>query len=282
MNYYHLFSSPVPGLIFRDEEDFRTGVNLLAGSISDTDVILYCYYLMNNHFHLLLSGDDTASHSFFLRYKGRLVKYLARKYGSSGNLAGMEMGLVPVESEAHFRQEVCYILRNPFKAGIDAPYSYPWSSGWIYFNPILEWIKGERVETLSKRQIQRSLHSFIELPGHYEILNGMILPRSFVEFRKVEAVFGSSVLFFNALRDWNTEQEVRGRHDGMDYTTYPDEILMQKLRKDFAFYHVSGFSEMDFRTAGRFIAMMHRKYGCSKKQIQRVTGFDPERIERFF
>ena len=68
----------------------------------------------------------------------------------------------------------------------------------------------------------------------------------------------------------------------MDYTTYPDEILMQKLRKDFAFYHVSGFSEMDFRTAGRFIAMMHRKYGCSKKQIQRVTGFDPERIERFF
>ena len=31
MNYYHLFSSPVPGLIFRDEEDFRTGVNLLAG-----------------------------------------------------------------------------------------------------------------------------------------------------------------------------------------------------------------------------------------------------------
>ena len=194
----------------------------------------------------------------------------------------MKMGLVPVLTPGQFRKEASYILRNPYKAGIDAPYSYRWSSCRLYFNPLLEKVKGQKVGNMSSRAMHRELHTRVSLPDHYEILDGMVLPSSFVDYRRVEDLFGTSIDFFNSLKEWKTEQEVESMHDQEEYATYPDELLLQKLQADFRAHHISGFQDMDARTARQFISILHRKYGCSKKQILRISGFDPETVDRFY
>ena len=282
MTYFHLHSSPVPGLLFKDEEDFRTGINLMAFCLVGTDLTLYCYCLMSNHFHMLLSGGEASVTTFFDRYRIRMSTYHARKYGSARHVRQMKMGLVPVLTPGQFRKEASYILRNPYKAGIDAPYSYRWSSCRLYFNPLLEKVKGQKVGNMSSRAMHRELHTRVSLPDHYEILDGMVLPSSFVDYRRVEDLFGTSIDFFNSLKEWKTDQEVESMHDQEEYATYPDELLLQKLQADFRAHHISGFQDMDARTARQFISILHRKYGCSKKQILRISGFDPETVDRFY
>lgn len=282
MSYYHLHSSPVPGLIFKDEEDYRTGINLLAICLAETDLTIYCFCLMSNHFHILLSGEKEAVVDYYEHYRKRLATYHARKYGGARHFQGMQMGLVEVTGIEHFKAEVSYILRNPYKAAIESPFSYRWSSHSLYFNPMLRYVRGMRVDSVSQRIIQKEIHSFQALPGHFEIMDGMILPKSFVDYQKVESFFETSQDFFNSVKDWKIEQEVESLHDKAEYQAYPDEVLMQKLQNDFRDHHVSGFHDMDARTSRQFISLMHRKYGCSKKQIHRITGFHPETIERFY
>lgn len=145
MSYYHLHSSPVPGLIFKDEEDYRTGINLLAFCLAETDLTIYCFCLMSNHFHILLSGEKGAVADYYEHYRKRLATYHARKYGSARHFQGMQMGLVEVTGVEHFKAEVSYILRNPYKAAIESPFSYRWSSHSLYFNPLLKFLKGKMV-----------------------------------------------------------------------------------------------------------------------------------------
>lgn len=282
MTCFHLHSSPVPGLLFKDEEAYRTGINLMATCLAGESLTLYCYCLMSNHFHMLLSGEEASVTAFFDRYRIRLATYHARKYGPARHVRSMKMGMVPVLTTGQFRKEVSYILRNPYKAGIDAPYSYQWSLCRLYFNPTLGQVKGQKAGEMSSRAMHRELHTRVSLPDHYEILDGMILPSSFVDYRKVEATFGTSVDFFNGLKEWKTEQEVESIHDQAEYPVYPDDLLIQKLQADFHAHHISGFQDMDARTSRQFISILHRKYGCTKKQILRISGFDPETVDRFY
>ena len=282
MSYYHLHSSPVPGLIFKDEEDYRTGINLLAICLAETDLTIYCFCLMSNHFHILLSGEKEAVVDYYEHYRKRLATYHARKYGGARHFQGMQMGLVEVTGIEHFKAEVSYILRNPYKAAIESPFSYRWSTCRLYFNPEIRNLRGEKASEISRSERLKKIHTRQVLPDVYEIWDGMILPSSFVDYKKVESAFGTSQDLFNRIKDWKIEQEVESLHDKAEYQAYPDEVLMQKLQNDFRDHHVSGFHDMDARTSRQFISLMHRKYGCSKKQIHRITGFHPETIERFY
>lgn len=282
MPNYHLHCSPIPGLIFKDEEDYRTGINLLAICLVETNLTIYCFCLMSNHFHILLSGEKEAVVDLYEHYKKRLATYHARKYGGARHFQGMQMGLVEVTGIEHFKVEVSYILRNPYKASIESPFAYRWSTCRLYFNPDIRYLRGEKASEISRNDRLKKIHTRQVLPDVYEILDGMILPSSFVDYKKVESAFGTSQDYFNSIKDWKTEQEVESLHDKSEYQSYPDEVLMLKLQHDFKEYHVAGFHDMDARTARRFISLMHQKYGCSKKQIHRITGLNPETIERFY
>lgn len=48
--------------------------------------------------------------------------------------------------------EVAYLLRNPYKARIESPFSYPWAPFEVYFNPYLPQLRGEPMPEARSRE----------------------------------------------------------------------------------------------------------------------------------
>ena len=56
--YYQLCMDALPFDIFTCEEDFKTGMNMLAVSVAGCRVVVYNEILMSNHGHLILGGEE--------------------------------------------------------------------------------------------------------------------------------------------------------------------------------------------------------------------------------
>ena len=128
MNYYHLCTEGLSETVmFRDNEDYVTGINYLAvcqtalnqtalnqialnqTALNQTapnqiEIIAFC--LMSNHLHIVAKGENAILKKFIISFKRRYSMWLA----------------------------IAYVLRNPIAAGINvSPFQYKWSSASCYF-----------------------------------------------------------------------------------------------------------------------------------------------------
>lgn len=281
MAYWHLCSQELPDkLIFRTKNEYVTGMNSIPLAMQGTNITIYCFALMSNHFHFLLSGKKEQVKRFFLKLKIRLGKML---YSNSPDspLNNLRPTLVMVNDEEHFRVEVAYILRNCAAAGICDPYTYRWNTGYLYFNPRLQFLNSTKVGNMPPQALRSILHTKIALPDDYRIAEGMILPESYVDYHKVEDVFGKSLDLFAILRNWQLEQKESLLSTGTEHEMYDDETLLELLQSEFRIFHVSGFEDMKPAMRRRFVPIMRNKYGSPVSQIRRFTGLDEKTIRRF-
>ena len=279
--YFHLCTESLKDrLLFQKDKDYRFGMNLIPISLHNRPLTAYCFSLMSNHLHILLSGTSGEIISFFERYKKGLAMYLKQE-GNPKGLTKWSAELFPVPDEEAFRKVVAYILRNCLKAGIDSPFSYPWNTAGLYFNPWLNALKGDSLSSLTVRQQLQMFRTHVRLPQNYRIHEGLVLPSSYIDYPRVERLFGTSIDFFKQVRNWKTEDEVEELQTGAEHSVYDDQALLNKLTQDFSDYHVSGFHEMDPVTFRRFIRMMRDKYGASRQQIRRLSGIDDATLERY-
>lgn len=279
--YWHLCSEELPNkLIFREKEDYIAGMNSIPIAMQGCEMTIYCFALMSNHFHFLLSGAEEQVRRFFFKLKVRLGKML---YSNSpySPLYNLRPTLVKVHDEEHFRIEVAYILRNCLAAGICDPYTYRWNTGYLYFNPRLTIYKCPQVCDVSPYVLRNILHTKVVLPENYRITEEMILPESYVDYKKVEKVFGRSLDLFAMLKNWQLEQKEAFVSNGVEHEMYDDETLLELLKADFVEFHVAGFEDMIFEMRRRFVPIMRNKYGSPVSQIRRLSGLDEETIRRF-
>lgn len=278
IRYWHLCSDELPDkVIFSSHNEYLAGMNSIPIAMDETGVKIYCFTLMSNHVHILLRGSELEVRRFFNIFKIRLSAFISRK---EHPLRGLRPKMIIVKDESMFRTEVAYILRNCLKARISDPYTYPWSTGYLYFNPGLGRTNGVMAGKSSRRELRNSLHSRKRIPDSFKIFDGLILPESYVDYHMVEKIFGSSVDFFMRLKDWKVEQENSEIETGAESPFYDDASLWERLQKEFRDYHVSDFSDMDSSTIRRFIRILRNKYGANVKQIRRLTGIDEETILR--
>lgn len=115
--------------IFRDYEDRRRYLQILARIVGDYRLTLYAYCLMDNHTHLLLAeGEETIGESM-KRIGVAYVHGFNSKYGRHGHLFQGRYRSEPVEDDQYFITVLRYIHQNPVKAGLchDCG-AFPWSS----------------------------------------------------------------------------------------------------------------------------------------------------------
>ena len=127
-------------LIFRNKADFTYGVNTLAFGTLKHGVRVLCYVLMDNHIHLLLAGTYPECLAYYQWVLHRLSLMLGHRYGVSGLLSWKSSDVQAVKDEQMLLNEVCYLLRNGYKARIDSPFSYPWTP------PLADW-QGRKTDT---------------------------------------------------------------------------------------------------------------------------------------
>lgn len=271
------------GLLFRDREDYIAGWNRLVVCQQKTEIIIYAFALMSNHFHLLMRGSSDTAKAFFEHYRKTTSMYMQSKYGLTEFGKSVQIGaVVPITDPDMFRTEIAYILRNPYKAGIGNPFTYEWSSAIVYFNPFYQSITGVPIRRISIEKQRALMRSRMLLPDTFELIDGKIGIKSFVDYQFVEDIFEGSVQLFDAVRNWNTERESLRLRDGNEYNAYDDQVIqarMTLLLKEFGIEDWDGRDPVQTRL---MVRAMRSRLGCSQKQIVRVAAIPEDQVRKYF
>lgn len=154
--------------IFKDVQDYKTYLYLLkkyltpdfkekklignkimkvpVNSVS-SEVELFAYCLMSNHFHLLLrdvTGNGITG--LFRRVLVNYTYYYNEKYNRTGNLLQGSYRGVTIQDESQLITTAVYIHYNPIKHLVSQSYlSYPYSSIYYYLrNKGTKWLHLEK------------------------------------------------------------------------------------------------------------------------------------------
>ena len=118
-----------PSVIFRDEADHESLVELLSSVLEEFDWTCHVLCLLGTHYHLVIetAGENLAAG--MQRLKGLFAQGFNRRHGRVGALFQGRYGSFPVLTDAHLLAVIRYIALNPVKARIcDSPRDWRWSS----------------------------------------------------------------------------------------------------------------------------------------------------------
>lgn len=267
-------------MLFRDEGDFVQGVNTIALATLKYPVKVLCYALMGNHIHLLLMGLYADCLAFFAWILHRIARMLEARHGVSGLLKLRATDVQAVVDRNMLLNEVCYLLRNGFKARIGSPFSYPWAPFECYFNPYLPILRGSPMP--GAKVMKRMFGTHVKIPAEWEHAEGRILNKCFVDYGTVEKIVGSSVDFFDRLRRYDLESIVEEKHGIEERLTFTDTEMQEKIKAVCKNeLHADSHHQLKKKDLLWLARTLARRFASPKKQIARLLGIDPTFLEQF-
>ncbi len=110
----------------RDKDQF---LSKLHSSAEKYSIRIYCYCLMDNHFHLLIETPDEKLSEFMHLLQCGYANWYKVRYNLVGPLFQSRFKSVLVENERYLISLSAYIHLNPYRAKmVDNPADYRWSS----------------------------------------------------------------------------------------------------------------------------------------------------------
>ena len=263
------------GLWFRDEEDFRVGMNHVAIEASrQTEVIVLAFTLMSNHLHFVLGGEKEAVAQFVDGLKRSYSMYLNRKYGTREFLRRNKADVREVsEEDEALERAIAYVQMNCVAANICShPSQYPWGTGSTFFDSGTR--SGTQLGQLSERARKRLMHSDrCACPGHWMVgEGGYVLPREYVQVSLVEKLFRTPARmnYFlktssKARRRLETgEEKLPAFRDHIILSALPD-LLRSLFQKD-------TFRELTVEEQTELMRQVRFRFSADINQVARVCG----------
>ena len=120
------------------DEDYAYAMTLVAMCAYDCPgVQIITFEIMSNHVHFVLCGSELEVKSFFILFKKRLQRYLAEKDQRTDLTHFTCEKLIPIETLASMRNQICYTNRNNYVVDSDqTPFSFPYGANGYYFMSI--------------------------------------------------------------------------------------------------------------------------------------------------
>jgi REP element-mobilizing transposase RayT len=266
------------GLWFRDEEDFKVGMNFVALQAHASRVVILSFTLMSNHVHFVVKADSKKDAEAFIGgFKHRYSLYLRRKYGAKEFLRGnyVRVDLIsPYDEDPE--KAIAYVEMNCVAAGVCShPSQYPWGTGAVFFNPGK--LTGRPLETFSKRACKRLLHTDVEsLPKNWLVgADGYILPQSYVDVAGVEACFKTPQRM-----NWflsNSSKAKKRLETGENLPAFRDQVILAAI-PDLcrSLFGKSEFSRLSRQEQVEFVRQLRFRFSTHVNQIARVCGLTYE------
>ena len=280
--FSHINSSHLEnGFIFDSDEERSLALLYMALAARETGTVILAYALMTNHFHFIVKGRH--GREFFESFLKRLSMYLSR-HGRPGLLDGMTFKENPITNLNQFYTEVAYVLRNPHVVSPDVNLlSYPWCSGYLYFNKLIEYLPLRGPSELSFRE-RRAIakNSNGELPEWIRVVGEMISPVCFVDYHLVEELFRTPREFLNScFKNVETQVELALRLNEKPVLT--DEELYRYLKNKMdTDYQVPEFKRLSQNQRGEVLKYLKYKLGTSNGQIARVLHLSQGEVDSYF
>ena len=284
--FYHLSTKPLEdGLIFECEEERRIAMNWMGILSKEFRIEILAFALMSNHFHFIVKGELLDGLAFFKQLKKRLSTYFSRK-GRLGVLDSvvLDSNTPPISSLKQFRNEIAYVIRNPYVARTDVnPFAWPWCSGYLYFNPFLQLLGSRSVSDLTfreKREITRS--SDLALDSSLRVRDGMIVPESYVNYKLVEQLFPNARKFtWWVLKNVEAQVETSVRM-GEKPNLNDDELFITAQQLSRSEFGSDGVKELSLKQRKELGILLKNKWGASNGQVARIAQLDQLTVDAMF
>lgn len=284
--FWHLYTDGHKAdIIFSDNEDFKSGMNLMGVcSLRSPEVKVYTFALMNNHLHIILSGDSTKCIGLFDMFKVMLQRHFIRS-GKVVNLKDFNCQLIHIESLQSLRNEIVYVNRNGFIVRPDCtPFSYPWGAGASFFNPFSKLppsVAYDSLKVKEKREICRSNN--IDLPSAKAMVyEGVILPSSFCHISEAESFYRNAHQYFHHIsRKFEAYSEIAERlHESVFISD--EEMYSAVCSLCVKTYNMKNPTQLGAKERIEMARHMHQKYNASNRQIRNILKLDNSIVETMF
>ena len=270
-------------VIFCDDDSYRYAITAMGITATEhADVGILAYAIMSNHVHMILEGSREHAEEFFTEWRSKVKKHLGRHHDGV-RWDGIEAEeVIEITDLRMLRTEIAYCNRNGFVEGAcPTPFAYRWGSGRFYFS--LPQDAGIPYSSLGYNSRRRLIHARAQaLPEHFNVLDGMIDPRSFCEFGKGMSFFTSGQTYFAEIsRNFEAFSLVAGRLRDRIFLTdselYP--AMLQLCRQKYNKKKVSELSPDERIETAR---ELHDKFNASNAQIARVLNISKRIVDELY
>lgn len=283
--FFHLYTEPLKDdLLFRNEEELNEGLNMLAIAVTETRCDLLAFALMHNHLHLIIEGRQADALECYSKFQSRLAVYLRKERRQ--NLAyASKVKITPIESLKQLRDEVAYVIRNPFAARTNVNlFAYKWCSGYLYFNDLLSWLPcGKPACEMSIDQRRAFKHSRdAVIDNKIRVFDGVALPSSFVDYKRTMSFFENARQFLQCVMK-NVESQVEiAKRLGEEVVLDDTElwgVARRICREQFKFERPR---DLPAEEQVKLIRTIKFDYGASNQQIARCLGVQLAMVNQMF
>lgn len=256
---------------FRDDADFKVGMNYVALIAAMMGIRILAFVLMSNHVHFVLEGTREEALAFITEFKRRYSKYVQRKYGIRKLLRSNGVDIRPVGlEEESLERAIAYVQMNCVAANICVhPLQYPWGTGACFFNPVRP--GGTPVGRLSARARRRVLSSWAIPPQDFFLTDaGYVDPACYVDVRSVEQLFRTPARLNYFLRN---SSKARLRLEGNAMPSFRDQSILTAI-PDLcrSLFRRSGVEELSPEQRGELLRQLRFRFSADVAQLSRILG----------
>ena len=259
-------------LWFRDDADFKVGMNYVAVVAACSGVRVLAFILMSNHVHFVLIGSREDVVVFINEFKRRYSMYCQRKYGTQEALRdnGVDIRQVGLEEES-LERAIAYVQMNSVAANICVHATqYPWGTGPLFFRAG----EPERkpLGDLSRRSQARILHSNIRLPGTFLLTpDGYIDPASYVNTAFVERLYRTPGRLEYFLRN-SSKARIRLQEKAMP--SFRDQSILS-VTPDLcrSLFRKDTVADLSREQQGELLRQLRFRFSADVAQLARILGF---------
>ena len=263
-------------MIFREREDYITGMNYIAICTFSIGISMLAFTLMSNHFHFVVYGTPEEAKCFIDLYKRLISRYTSNKYDTEQLLRRVSTGCKMIErSNESLKSIIAYVLRNHIKAGINiSVQGYEWSSGHCYFagKNLLE--DSKSVSEIGTKEYRKIMRSKIRLSDQYRFnLRGYIEPASYVCYDFVENCFGRTQNFDYFIYKVGSSRSSEGPVE------FSDDLVLSGLKEIlFKKYEAQSIEDVGGNGHKDILLILKRQFNCSPKQLARIMKMTTKEV----
>lgn len=269
--FYYLVSTDhlSERLWFRDDEDFKVGMNYVAILAASANVRILAFILMSNHVHFVLEGDPGDIAAFVTEFKRRYSKYYQRKYGIREFLRENGVDIRPVGRDGEaLERAIAYVQMNCVAANICAhPSQYPWGTGPLFFNAARP--AGTPLHSLSRRAQVRALNSNAILPRSFRITDaGFVDPASYIDVPSVEEHFRKPSRYNYHLQN-SSKAKIRLQESALP--AFRDQSILAATPDLIrSLFRMNSMQELSREQKGELLRQLRFRFSADIAQLSRI------------
>ena len=281
---YHLSTTEDFEVIFRNADDFKAGMTLLAiCALTFPEIDILTFELMSNHLHILCAGEESRIRKMFGMYRRYLGKYLKGR-GCTVELSDWKYDIREVRDLEYIRNVIVYDNRNGYAVSpVHTPFSYPWGANSFFFNPTAKALSAISRDVLTVKAIREQFHTHdLDRFHGLKMVDGYVTPMAFCRIAVAERLFRDGWHYFVKLT--KDVESYRGLAKEMGERFFYSDTELFSIVSSWCRnqYNISSPQLLPKDAKVETARKMHFDYNSSNKQIARILHIDIKAVDALF